>query len=146
MVKKYIVSLTDAERDSLLALTKKGSLGARKLNRAHILLQADASASDAAIAAALHVGTATVERIRKRFVEGGLEAALNEQPRPGAKPRLDGKAEATLIAWACSTPPDERKHWPMYLLADKLVALGIVESISDETVRRVLKKTTSNPG
>ena len=146
MVKKYIVSLTDAERDSLLTLTKKGSLGARKLNRAHILLQADASASDAAIAAALHVGTATVERIRKRFVEGGLEAALNEQPRPGAKPRLDGKAEATLIAWACSTPPDERKHWPMYLLADKLVALGIVESISDETVRRVLKKTTSNPG
>ncbi len=146
MAKKYIVSLTDQERDSLLALTKKGSLPARKLNRAHILLQADAGAIDTAIAAALHVGTATVERIRKRFVEGGVDAALNEQPRPGATPKLDGKGEATLIAWACSTPPDDRKHWPMYLLADKLVTLGVVDSISDETVRRVLKKTNSSLG
>jgi transposase len=146
MAKKYLVALTDAECESLLALTKKGTLGARKLNRAHILLQADAGATDSAIAAALHVGTATVERIRKRFVEGGVEAALNEQPRPGATPKLDGMAEATLIAWACSTPPDDRKHWPMYLLADKLVTLGVVDSISDETVRRVLKKTISNPG
>jgi len=146
MAKKYLVTLTDAERESLLALTKKGTLGARKLNRAHILLQADGGATDIAIAAALHIGTATVERVRKRFVEGGVETALNEQPRPGAKPKLDGKAEATLIAWACSTPPDDRKHWPMYLLADKLVTLGVVDSISDETVRRILKKTNSSPG
>ena len=146
MTKKYIVSLTDAERETLLALTKKGSLKARKLNRAHILLQADAGATDAAIAAALHVGTATVERIRKRFVEGNLEGALSERPRPGGTPKLDGKGEATLIAWACSTPPDDQKVWTMQLLADKLVSLGVVDSISDETVRRTLKKTTLSPG
>jgi Homeodomain-like domain len=131
MAKKYIVNLTNAERETLLALTKKGSLRARKLNRAHILLQADAGATDTAIAAALHVGTATVERIRKR---------------PGGTPKLDGKGEATLVAWACSTPPDETKVWTMHLLADKLVTLGVVDSISDETVRRTLKKTISSPG
>jgi transposase len=146
MTKKYIVTLTDAERETLLTLTKKGTLKARKLNRAHILLQADAGTTDAAIAAALHVGTATVERIRKRFVEGNLEAALAERPRPGGTPKLDGKAEATLVAWACSTPPDEAKVWTMQLLADKLVTLGVVDSISDETVRRTLKKTISSPG
>jgi transposase len=146
MAKKYIVNLTDQERETLLALTKKGSVRARKLNRAHILLQADAGATDAAIAAALHVGTATVERIRKRFVEGNLEGALSERPRPGGTPKLDGKGEATLVAWACSTPPDEAKVWTMQLLADKLVTLGVVDSISDETVRRMLKKTISSPG
>jgi transposase len=142
MVKKYLVTLTDTERESLLAMTKKGSVAARKLTRAHILLQADAGATDEAIAQALHIGTATVERIRKRFVEGGLEAALSERPRPGGKPKLDSKAEATLIAWACSTPPDDRKHWSMQLLADKLIELKLVEAISDETVRRTLKKTS----
>jgi transposase len=146
MAKKYLVTLTEAEREALLVLTKKGSLAARKLNRAHILLQADAGTTDDAIAAALHVGTATVERTRKRFVEGGVDAALTERPRPGGKSKLDGPAEATLVAWACSTPPDDRKHWPMYLLADKLVELKVVDSISDETVRRVLKKTISSPG
>jgi transposase len=142
MTKKYLVSLTDAERETLLALTKKGSVAARKLTRAHILLQADAEATDDRIAQALHIGTATVERIRKRFVEGGVEAALTERPRPGGKPKLDGKAEATLVAWACSTPPDDRKQWTMQLLADKLIELKLVEAISDETVRRTLKKTT----
>ena len=140
MTKKYIVTLTETEREALLALTKKGSLSARKLNRAHTLLQADAGASDAAIAQALHIGTATVERTRKRFVEGGVEIALTEQPRPGGKPKLDRKAEATLVAWTCSTPPDDRSCWTMQLLADKLVELKLVSSISDETVRRVLKK------
>jgi transposase len=146
MAKKYIISLTDQERETLLALTKKGSLPARKLNRAHILLQADAGASDTAIAAGLHVGTATVERIRKRFVEGNLEGALTERPRPGGTPKLDGKGEATLVACACSTPPDDHKVWTMQLLADKLITLGVVDSISDETVRRTLKKTISSPG
>jgi transposase len=141
MTKKYLVSLTDAEREELLALTKKGSLAARKLTRAHILLHADAGTTDAVIAQALHIGTATVERIRKRFVEGGVEGALTERPRPGGKRILDGKAEATLIAWTCSTPPDDRKHWTMQLLADKLVELKLVATISDETVRRTLKKT-----
>jgi transposase len=141
MTKKYQVSLTELERETLLALTKKGAIAARKLSRAHILLQADAGAADDAIAHALHIGTATVERIRKRFVEGGVEAALTERPRPGGKPKLDGKAEATLVAWACSTPPDDHKQWTMQLLADKLVELKLVEAISDETVRRTLKKT-----
>jgi transposase len=141
MTKKYLVSLTDTERESLLALTKKGSVAARKLNRAHILLQADAGATDHTIAQALHIGTATVERIRKRFVEAGVQGALTERPRPGGKCKLDGKAEATLVAWACSTPPDDRNHWTMQLLADKLVELKLVACISDETVRRTLKKT-----
>src|SRR5215207_10842259 len=83
MTKKYLVSLTDAERETLLTLTKKGSLAARKLSRAHILLQADAGATDDVISQALHIGTATIERIRKRFVEGGLQGALAERPRPG---------------------------------------------------------------
>jgi transposase len=142
MTKKYLVSLTELERETLLALTKKGSVAARKLTRAHILLQADAEATDDHIAQALHIGTATVERIRKRFVEGGVEAALTERSRPGGKPKLDGKAEATLVAWACSTPPDDRKQWTMQLLADKLIELKLVAAISDETVRRTLKKTT----
>jgi transposase len=141
MTKKYLVSLTDAERETLLTLTKKGSLAARKLTRAHILLQADAGAADDTIAHALHIGTATVERIRKRFVEGGVDGALTERPRPGGKRKLDGKAEATLVAWACSTPPDDREHWTMQLLADKVVELKLVAAISDETVRRTLKKT-----
>src|SRR5215210_3761786 len=126
MAKKYHVSLTELERESLLALTKKGSVVARKLSRAHILLQADAGAADDRIAQALHIGTATVERIRKRFVEGGVAGALTERPRPGGKPKLDGKAEATLVAWACSTPPDDRKQWTMQLLADKVVELKLV--------------------
>jgi transposase len=141
MAKKYLVTLTEPERETLLALTKKGSVAARKLTRAHILLQADAHATDDTIATALHIGTATVERIRKRFVEGGLEAALTERPRPGGKAKLDGKAEATLVAWTCSAPPDDRARWTMQLLADKLVELQVVATISDETVRRTLKKT-----
>jgi transposase len=141
MAAKYLVTLTDDERAQLLALTKKGTVSARRLTRAHILLQADRGTPDAAIAAALHSGTATVERTRKRFVEEGLAAALQERPRPGGRRKLEGKQEAFLIALACSTPPDGRQHWTMQLLADKLVELKHVESISDETVRRTLKKT-----
>jgi transposase len=146
MAKKYIVTLTEPEREALLTLTKKGSLSARKLNRAHTLLQADAGATDAAIATALHIGTATVERTRKRFVEAGVDWALTERPRPGGAPKLDGVGEATLVAWTCSTPPDDRTCWTMQLLADKLVELKIVDAISDETVRRTLKKMISSPG
>jgi transposase len=146
MAKRYLVTLTEEERAHLLALTKKGKVSARKLTRAHILLQADAGVSDKAIAAALHIGIATVERIRKRFVEEGLDAVLSERPRPGGQRRLDGKQEAFLIALACSTPPEGRQCWTMQLLADKLVAVQVVEAISDETVRRTLKKTRSNRG
>jgi transposase len=146
MTKRYIVTLTEAEQAHLLALTKKGKTSARKLIRAHVLLQADAGVRDEAIAAAFHIGIATVERIRRRFVEEGLEAALTERPRPGGQRKLDGKQAAFLIALACSTPPEGRKCWTMQVLADQLVALGVVEAISDETVRRTLKKTRSNRG
>jgi transposase len=141
MNKKYIVDLTDAERTQLLDLSKKGTLSARKLTRAHILLQAHDGATDAAIAAALHIGERTVERTRQKFVEGNLAFALSERPRIGAKRKLDDKQEARLIATACSTPPEGQKRWTMQLLADEVVSLALVDTISDETVRRTLKKT-----
>jgi len=144
--KRYIVELEVEEKNTLLAMIKSGTTGARKLNRAHILLLANEGRTDCAIAAALHTGESTVYRTRRKFVEGNLEYALNERRRPGAKPKLNGKEEALLIALSKSTPPDGRKCWTMQLLADRLVELGEVESISDETVRRVLKKTSSSPG
>jgi hypothetical protein len=142
MAKKYIVDLSDAERSELRELIKKGAAKARKLTRAHILLRADEDATDAAIAEALHVSLRTVERTRMKFVEGNLVAALSERPRPGAKRKLSAKGEAHLVALACSTPPEGQAVWTMWLLADELVALGLVDSISDETVRRTLKKTS----
>lgn len=144
--KEYRVKLTDEERAALIALTKKGTLAARKLARAHILRLADEGKQDADIAAALGVGLSTVERTRKKYVEGGLEYARNSRPRPGVKPKLDEKQEAYLIALACSTPPNDQVKWTMQLLADRLVQVGIVDGISDETVRRTLKKTCSSPG
>jgi transposase len=146
MAKKSIVTLTDDERAQLLALTKRGKVSARRLTRAHLLLQADTGLSDEAIAQALHIGTATVERIRKRFVEEGLEAALAERPRPGGQRKLDGKQEAFLIALACSPPPEGRTCWTMPLLAERRVELQVIEAISDETGRRTLKKTPSSRG
>jgi transposase len=150
MAKRYIVRLSDGERAQLRELVHKGKLSARKLNRAHILLAADEAtnerALDATIAKTLQVHVATVERTRKRFVEGGLDWALSEKPRPGARPKLDERGEAYLIATACSSPPGGRDRWTMQLLADRLVKIEVVESISDETVRRVLKKGRSSPG
>jgi transposase len=142
MIKKYIVDLSEAERTELRDLIKKGTAKARKLTRVHILLRADEDATDAAIAEALHVSIRTVERTRMKFVEGNLAAALRERPRPGAKRKLDAKGEAHLVALACSTPPEGQAIWTMWLLADELVELGLVDSISDETVRRTLKKTS----
>jgi transposase len=144
--KTYIVNLAEAERQQLLDLVSKGTVAARKLNRAHILLQAHDGATDAAVAKALHVGQATVGRIRRRFVEGNLERALNEDPRPGAKRKLADKQEAFLIATACSTPPEGRKAWTMQLLANRMVEIKQVDALSDETVRRALKKTSSSRG
>lgn len=141
MAKKYIVSLTDEERTHLETLTKTGTRAARMITRAHILLHADGGMQDAAIATALRVGTATVERVRKRCVLEGIAAALTDRPRPGGTRKLDAHAEAMLVAWACAAPPDDRRTWTMQLLADKLVELGEVAAISDETVRRTLKKT-----
>ncbi len=144
--KRYIVDLTSQERTQLLELVKKGQARARQINRAHILLLAAEDKTDAQIAQALQVGRATVERIRKKFVEGGLDWALNEHPRPGAERKLHGKQEALLIALAGSEPPRGRQCWTMQLLADRLVALGVVDALSDETVRRTLKKTSSSLG
>lgn len=141
-VKRYVVTLTDEEHAQLLALTKKGRVAARRLTRAHILLQADAGATQDAIAAALHIGRATVVRICRRFIEEGLEAALRDRSRPGAQRKLNGKQEAFLIALACSPPPEGRTCWTMQLLANQLVERRVVEAISDETVRRTLKKTS----
>ena len=144
-MKKYLVDLTDAERDTLQALVRRGKSQARKVTRARILLRAASGATDAEIVTALGVGLATVERTRRRFVEEGLEA-LNERPRPGARPRLCEKAEARLVAEACSAAPAGREHWTMRLLAGRVVELGLADSCSHETVRRVLKKSGLSPG
>ena len=146
-MKRYIVTLTDEERAELEGLLAGGRSSALKQAHARILLKADAAGggpawSDSRIAEAVEVGTATVERVRKRFVEQGLEAALVRKPqeRPSRLKALDGRAEARLIALACSPPPGGRKAWTMQLLADKLVELEVVPAVSDETVRRCLKK------
>lgn len=143
--KKYIVDLTADEREQLLQLTKRGKPSARKVTRARILLKAADELTDDQIATALDVGVATVERTRKRFVEAGL-GALNERPRPGARPKLTGKQQAHLVAVACSTAPEGHRHWTMRLLAGKVVELGFTESFSRESIRRMLKKTSSSPG
>ena len=140
MRKQYIVSLTPDERAQLVALTRKGKASARQVTRAHVLLHAADGLKDAEIAAAAHTSVPTVARIRKRFVQGRIQEALTERYRPGGRPKLDLKKEARLIALSCSTPPEGRKDWTMQLLADKLVELGVVDEISDETVRRTLKK------
>ena len=138
--KKYKVTLTEEERAMLEGMLRKGTASARVLRRARTLLLAAEGYLRKEIAHVLGVSELTVIKTCRRFVEEGLEGALYDRPRPGAQPKLDAKGEATLIALACSDPPEGREHWTMQLLADKLVELGVVESISDETVRRVLKK------
>ena len=142
MAKIYHVDLTEEERESLLQLIRTGKPSARKVTRARILLLADEGKLDREIQEALHTGLSTIERTRKRFVEGNLEYALNEKKRSGAPRKFDGKQEAYLVALACSPPPSGRVRWTLQLLSDKLVELGVVEKISDETVRLRLKKTT----
>jgi len=151
--KKYLVTLTPEERQQLARMTSSGKAAALVLTRARILLKADQAKGgpawgDAKIAEALDCGHRTVERVRQRFVEEGLDAALQrkQQDRPSRPRKLDGRAEARLIALACSQPPDGRKAWTLQLLADRLVELRVVDSVCDETVRRVLKKTRSSRG
>ena len=148
-MKKYIVTLTDDERQSLSALVSSGKAAAKRITHARILLKADAADGgpawrDADIALALDVNVSTVERVRERFVERGLEAALARKPqaRPSRLPVFDGDAEARLIVLACSRPPEGRARWTLRLLADRLVELEVVESVSHETVRQTLKKTS----
>jgi transposase len=143
--KKYLVTLTETEREQLEELLRGGTHATRKVTRARILLKAADGWPDQAIVDALNIGRATVERTRQRFVEENL-AALDERPRPGNKPKLDAKAEARLIAEACSAAPEGRERWTLQLLADRVVQLQLAESYSYEAVRRVLKKTNSSPG
>ena len=142
MVKKYIVDLTQAERNELIELTKSGKVSARKLKRANMLLLADTDIKDKDIATTLNAGLRTVERTRRRFVLEGLRDSLNERPRPGAKCKLDAKGEVILESLAKSKPPKGRSRWTLQLLADRLIELKIVGSISDETVRSIVKKKT----
>ena len=152
MEKRYRITLTETERVDLQKLVSVGKSAAQKLVRARILLLADQSAegsskSDPEIVEALGCGRATVERIRKLFVEEGLDAALCPKPSQRVFERkMDGKAEAHLIALACGAPPEGRSRWTLRLLSDQMVVLEHVEAVSFETVRRVLKKTNLSLG
>lgn len=146
MAKKYIVDLNEVELSQLQSLIRTGKHKARTITRANILLMASEGYADNAIASTLRINVSTVERTREKFVVGGLQYVLQDRPHPPKPRKLDGKQEAFLVATACSTAPEGRTHWTMQLLADQLVNLGIVDSISDETVRQTLKKTMSNLG
>lgn len=145
---KYIVKLTPEERAQLLTLIRVGKKAANKLMHARILLSADEndtklkSKTDETIASEMHVSTKTVARIRQRFVDEGIESALSRRPHANPKSRkIDGEQEAHLVALCCSTPPEGRSRWTLKLLANKLVALEIIDSVSPATICRVLKKT-----
>ncbi len=152
MKKKYIVTLMEEERQMLQEMLSRGKAAARKLMHARILLKADAAAGgpaweDQSIAEALEVGRATVERVRKQFVEEGMEAALERRkPRRVYERKLDGDGEAHLVALACQEPPEGRSRWTLRLLADRMVQLEYVDQLSYQTVRRTLKKTRSSLG
>ncbi len=148
---KYRVTLTTDERQQLQDLIASGKAAAKKLSHARILLKADVADGgpawpDQRIAEAIEVSTDTIGRVRQRFVEHGLEAALIRKPQaqPSRQRALDGRAEAQLVKLACSAPPDGRADWTMQLLADRLVELDVVPKVSAETVRRSLKKTSSS--
>ena len=152
MIKRYGVRLSEAERAEWDAVVKTGRAAARKRLHAQMLLNADEGEhgpawSDAAIGNALEVGIRTVERLRQCLVEEGWETALNGRQQARYKsPKLDGQQEAYLLALACSTPPVGRNRWTLRLLADRMVELAYVDTVSHETVRQVLKKTNSSLG
>lgn len=140
---KYRVQLTEAEREQLQTLSRTGKQSARVIRRAQILLWSDEGKQDKEIIERLNCAPLTVAHTRERWVK---EKRLEDLPRLGSKPMLDAKQESLLVALACSDAPEGRDEWTMQLLADKLVELKMVERISDETVRRTLKKTSSSPG
>jgi putative transposase len=146
MAKRYRVTLTDEERERLEGLTRKGTAPVRMVRRARTLLLAAEERTDEEIVKALRIGVATVERTRRRFVEEGLEASLRERPRPGARPKLGPKEQAFVVALACTKPPEGRERWTMGLLAERVVELRIVPDITDESIRRLLKRTSSSHG
>ena len=147
---KYVVRLTDEERQTLQQLVVGPRVARDKALRARMLLKADVDGpgwSDGQIADAFEVGVSTIHRLRQRVVEDGLEAALHRQPLARTKPRtLDGAQEAHLVAIACSQAPQGHASWTLRLLADRLVALEIVDALCPETVRKTLKKMIASPG
>ena len=140
MKRVYVVKLREHERDKLIQYLRKGSSSARSQTRARILLLSDDDFEDDEIVETLKVSKSTVCRIRKRYCEGGLNYALREKPRSGAPAKIDGTIEAKITMLACSEPPDGRSKWTLKLLADRLVEMDVVDSISNMTVQRVLKK------
>ena len=146
MAKRYIIDLTQVEKENLIELTRKGKPGARKVKRANILLLADLGKKDEEISTILHTSRNTIIRTRRKFINGGLGFALSERSRAGRFPKIDAKVETILTTLAQSQPPGGRKRWTLQLLADRLVSLTDLESLSYEAVRLVLKKTISSPG
>src|SRR5829696_7131134 len=132
MVKRYRVTLTEEERQDLEVLARKRTAPVRPVRRAQALLLAAEGKTDEAIAERLRMGVATLERLRRRFVEEGLAASLRERPRPGARPKLGPKEQAFVVALACTTPPEGRHRWTMRMLADRMVELQLIPDISDE--------------
>ena len=146
-MKRYIVTLTDTERAELRKLISTGKGAARRLAHARVLLKADQGLTDERIASEVEVGLATVERVRRRFVEEGLSAALDpHRPERPREHKIDGQVEAHLVALACSAPPAGKARWSLRLLADQLVELEYLPAVSHETVRQTLKQTRSHPG
>ena len=153
-MKRYVVTLEKREREELESITHKGSHRSQKVINALILLNCDESefndhrARGEAIAGVLRISVRKVERVKKRFVEDGMEAALGSRQgrRSSYVRKADGEFEARLIALSCGEPPQGRSQWSLRLLADRVVELGYIDNVSHETVRRVLKKTSSNRG
>jgi putative transposase len=146
MVKRYRVTLTDAERGRLVGLSRQRTASVRMVRRARGLLLAAEGKTDEVIAEQIRMSVTSLERLRRRFVEEGLEASLRERPRPGARPKLGPKEQAFVVALACTKPPEGRHRWTMQLLADRVVELELVPGISDEAIRRLLKRTSSSRG
>ena len=145
MLKKYTVRLTQEQEKALTEVVTRGTVNARTIRRAHTLLLTWEGKTDEQIAELMRCCPETVAKTRRRFEERGM-ASLYDRPRPGAKRKLDGHAEARLVAIACSQAPEGRGSWTMQLLADQLVTLGVIDTVSDETVRRVPKNRRSSRG
>ena len=143
---KYKVRLTDEQRSKLLSIVGKGEHNARLIKRANLLLLSDEGKTAPQIVEVLSISEQTVYNIRKRFVQEGLESAIHERPRPGAKRKFQTEQEAYVIALACTEPPEGRERWTLRLLTNKIVELGIVDKVGRETVRRTLKKTSLSRG
>lgn len=145
-MEKHGIKLTSKERDKLVAIVSKGRNKASYIQRAHILLKSDEGKTDAQISDWLYVSEQTIRRTRLRFCEDGLDAALEDKERAGRERALNEQQVAYLVALACSNPPQGRERWTVELLTSQLIADGIVERVSVETVRLVLEKTNSSPG